>query len=334
MKSYSQKPLIDLMKVGAFPSENGVPKHIETVISNVFIFDTMVYKFYKNDNDFFNKDFRDISEKETRFSFTEKDYKWNATLSPSIYVKLTNIVVQNGTVVEIESRDDAEEIMMIMNKIDTNDVLFEKLVNKEITKEDCFEIGRQLGEIMKKVQTRLPESGSFYDLFESRIDDLKNWITSMAEYISEDESSAYCDYLNDFRIKNREWFEKELTDGIVTDGDFHSHNAVYSDKTLYFMDTYPPKEEWGVGHKLIPLYRIGVDIWALSGNKDYFEALLQGYEASNNIKIDRRIDALYVVYVAGIAVPYLYMLQQTDADKKEPAKRFHKFLRDFFASIT
>lgn len=333
MTSYSQKPLIDLMKSGGFPGESGKPKHIQTVISNVFVFDDKVYKFCKNDNDFFNNGFRDISDNKERFSFTEKDYKWNDTLSPSIYIRLANVAVQDGIIAEVD-RNDAEEIMQIMNKVDTNNVLYEKLISGEITKDDCFEIGKQLGESMKKVQTRLPDKGSFYEMFESRIDDLREWINSTPEYISKDEANAYCDYLNDFRLANREWFDGELTDEVVADGDFHSHNAVYSNKILYLMDTYPPKEEWGVGHKLIPLYRIGVDVWALSGNKEYFETLIAGYEAGNNIKVNRKLDDVYVIYVAGIAVPYLYMLQQTDAEKKEPAKRFHKFLSDYYKTVT
>jgi hypothetical protein len=333
MKTYSQESLIELFKTGAFPGETGLPKHIQTVISNVFIFENHVYKFYKDDNDFFNKNFRDISSRIERFSFTEKDYRWNDALSPSIYIRLANVVVRDGAIVEVEASKDAEEILMIMNKIDTNNVLFEKLVTGEITKDDCFEIGKQLGVSMKKVQLPLSSPPSFYRLFEERVKDLKEWISSTPENISEEEVKTYCDFLNNFRIHNREWFETELTAEVTADGDFHSHNAVYSDSSFLLMDTYPPKEEWGLGHRLIPLYRMGVDIWGLTGNKDYFEALIEGYELGREIRVDRRLDDLFVIYVAGIAAPYLYMLQKTDPTKKEPAERFHKFLRSYFESI-
>ena len=332
MENYSQKPLIELFKSGAFPGEVGTPKHVETVISNVFIFDKNVYKFYKNDSEFFNKSFRNLADNEERFSFTEKDYKWNDTLSPSIYIKLTYIAVKEGTIVEVDSRDNAEEILMVMNKVDTENVLFEKLISGEITREDCFEIGKQLGESLKKVQLTLENPPSFYDLFEARTQDLKEWISSVPDHIKEEEINTYISFLDNFRIANQERFKNELTSEVVADGDFHSHNAVYSDKQFLLMDTYPPKEEWGLGHKLIPLYRMGVDVWGLTGKKEYFEAMIEGYELGNDTKVDRSLDELYIVYAAGIAAPYLYMLQQNDPSKKEPAERFHIFLMKYFQS--
>lgn len=334
MENYSQKTLVDLFKAGSFPGENSVPKHVETVISNVFIFEKNVYKFYKNDSEFFNKSFRNLADEEERFSFTEKDYKWNDTLSPSIYIRLANIVVRNGVIVEVDSRDEAEEILMIMNKIDTENVLFEKLISGEITREDCFEIGKQLGESLKKVQLPLQNPPSFYDLFEARTQDLKEWIGSVPDHIQEEEINTYISFLDNFRINNRERFENELTSEVVADGDFHSHNAVYSDKQFLLMDTYPPKEEWGLGHKLIPLYRMGVDVWGLTGKKEYFEAMIEGYEVGSESKVDRTLEQLYVVYSAGIAAPYLYMLQQNDSTKNEPAERFHNFLRTYFQTLT
>lgn len=330
---YSQKPLIELMKAGKFPGETGVPKHIETVISNVFLFDKKVYKFYKNDNDFFNKGFRDISAKADRFAFTEKDYHWNHTLSPSIYTGLINVAVKDGAITEVATTAEADELVIVMNKIDANDMLHEKLVAGKISAEDCFKIGQQLAESMKRVQVTLPQTYNFYDLFESRIKDLRDWIRSVTDYISLEESNSYCDFLEEFRNKNKDWFENELSAEVTTDGDFHSHNAIYSKGTFYLMDTYPPKEAWGISHQLIAPYRIGTDIWALSGKQEFFESFIKGYEASSGITVDRRLDNLYIMYASGIAVSYLYMLQTTDPDKKESAENFHKFVKDYFAKI-
>lgn len=333
MKNYSQKPLIELFKAGAFPRENSIPKHVETVISNVFIFDKNVYKFYKNDSEFFNKSFRNLAGNEERFSFTEKDYKWNSVLSPSIYARLAYIAVKEEGIVEVSSKE-AEEVVMVMNKVDTHNVLFERLVNGNITEEDCFEIGKQLGESMKKVQVTLSHPPSFYNLFEERTKDLKVWISSVPDHIKEEEINTYISFLDNFRIQNKERFEGELTAEVVADGDFHSHNAVYSDKTFYLMDTYPPKEEWGLGHKFIPLYRMGVDIWGLTGKKEYFEALVRGYEVGNGVKVNRNLDNLYIVYAAGIAVSYHYMLQKSDSTKEEVSERLHNFLRKYFQTVS
>lgn len=331
--NYSQKPLIELFKAGKFPGETSIPKHIETVISNVFLFDKKVYKFYKNDNDFFNKGFRDISEKANRFAFTEKDFRWNNALSSSIYIRLANIAVKDDAIIETSSAAKADELVIVMNKVDTHDMLYEKLVMGKISEEDCFAIGKQLAESLKKVQTKPPQVYNFYDLFESRINDLRDWIRSASDKISIEESDSYCDYLEQFKNENKEWFETELSTEVTTDGDFHGHNAIYSNGVFYLMDTYPPKEAWGIGHKLFPLYRIGTDIWALSGKQEFFETFIKGYEDGSGIKIDRRLDNLYIIYASAIMVSYLYMLQRTDPNKKESAEQFHKFIRDYFASI-
>ena len=329
--NYSQTKLIELMKEGKWPGENITPKHIQTVISNVFVFENKVYKFYKNDNDFFNKSFRNLSGKDERFLFTENDFRWNGTLSPSIYLDIKNITVRNGQIVEV-SREEAEEIIMIMNRVDTSDVLYEKLIGNKISEEDCFEIGKQFGESMRKIQVKLPREYNFYDVFESLIQDQKDWISSVPENISLEESEAYCEYLDNYRQANREWFE-ELSAEVTVDGDFHSHNAIYSNNHFYLMDTYPPKEEWGIGHKLIPLYRLGTDILGLSGKQEFFEALVKGYEEGNGIKVNRKFDEFYIIYAASIAMPYLYMLSRIDPEKKKIAEQFHTFTRDYFAKL-
>ena len=331
--NYSQKELIRLMKEGAMPEETGAPKHIETVISNVFIFDTKVYKFYKNDSKFFNSSFRDISGKAERFSFTRRDFEWNNSLSPSIYTGIIGVCVEGGAIRVYAPDKSAEELVIVMNRVNTNDVLFEKIMQGSLTEEDSFSIGKQLAQSLKKVQRELPGMRTYYQVFESRIKDLRDWIKSVVVHISEEESEKYLTFLNLFREKNRERFENELSGGVTTDGDFHSHNAIFSDGSLYLMDTFPPKEEWLIGHQLIPIYRIGTDIWALSGKKELFDSFIRGYEEESGIVFDRTLDPVHVIYASSIALPYLYMLQENDATKKEAAKRYHAFIRKYFDEI-
>ncbi len=315
------------------PGENSTPKHIETVISNVFIFDKNVYKLYKNDNEFFNKGFRDLSPKKDRMDFTRRDFKWNHTLSPTIYTEIIGINVNGDEIKVVEPTDEAQELVILMNRVDTSDLLFEKLMRGEITEDESFTMGEQLALTLKEAHVKPEGSHDFYQKFEPRVSDLRDWIKSVSEHISEEESKEYCDFLEAFRKDNKEWFEKELTEELVHGGDMHSHNAIFSNGKLYLMDTFPPKEEWLVDHKLIPLYRIGADIWALSGNRDMFEAFVRGYEKGAGHKVNRKLDELYILYASAIMVSYLYMLQRTDKDKKEAAERFHKFIREYYSSV-
>jgi aminoglycoside phosphotransferase family enzyme len=330
---YSQKPLLDLLKAGKYPGETGTPKHIETVMSNVFIFDKNVYKLYKNDNDFINENFRDLSGKEGRFSFTSRDFAWNHALSPSIYTHLSNVAVEEGVIRELPSPDNAEEILICMNRADTDDLLFNKLVAGSISLEDSFQIGKQLGESLQKVQKQPQKPYGFAEIFGPRIDDVRVFAQSHTEHISGEESGEYCDFLENFLREHRELAEGQWSHEMVGDGDFHSQNALYSNGRLYLMDTFAPKEEWGVGHRLIAVYRIGVDIWALGDEKELFESFLKGYGAGSDIRVDRRLDDLLVIYASVIMVCYLYMLQRTDVSKNEVATRYHAFLKEYFQNI-
>ncbi len=330
---YSQKPLIKLFKEGKISGKNKPPKHIETVISNVFVFDKIVYKFYKNNNDFFNKGFRDISVKLTRFDFTRRDFDWNHTLSPSIYLKLNGVRVIDSQVRFSEPTNEADELIIVMNRVDTGDILFDKLMRNEITKDECFAMGKQLAKTLNRVRKEKITGHNYHKIFENRIKDLRAWIGSVSEHISEEESSEYADFLDAFRNKHQELFENQLSNELAYGGDSHSHNAVFTNGSLYLMDTFPPKEEWLIEHHLMPLYRIGTDIWVLSDNKELFDAFLAGYEEGSGIKINHGLDVFFVIYASAIMVSYLYMLQRTDMEKKKAAQRFHRFIKKYYKSV-
>ena len=330
---YSQKSLIELMKVGAVTGETRAPKHIETVISNVFIFDKNVYKFYKNDNEFFNQGFRDISDRLKRFDFSHQDFAWNRALSPSIYLKLVGVKVSGGKILLDVSESEAEELVMVMRRINKEDILFEKLMAGKISEKESYLIGQQLAESLKLVEESLPEKYNYYEIFESRIVDLRNWIKSVEEYITGSESGHYCDLLDQLRQKNKTLFEGWLSGEITHVGDVHSHNAAFEGSELHLMDTFPPKEVWRTEYRLISLYRLGVDIWVLGGNEKLFRALVRGYEDGSGVKIDNQLESIFILYSAGIMVSYLYMLQRTDKEKALAAQKFHQFIRDYYKQL-
>ncbi len=322
--AYSQKPLLEILKAGTAFSENSVPEHIETVISNVFLFNETVYKVYKNDSAFFNKNFRDLSSREDRFSFSKNDFAWNHALSPSIYQEILPVAVSDTTINET-NETEAEEMLIVARKINSHDILFEKIISNSLSKENCYEIGRQFAESCLKIQTTEHEDISFATVMAGRIEDVKEWVSSVEKHISHQESASYCDSLKKILADEKSWFENQ---NVMVDGDFHSHNAVFENGQLHLMDTYPPKEDWMQGHMLIAMYRIGVDIWALTGNKELFESFIEGFESSAERKIDRSKEQFFVLYVSLIAVSYLYMLSESSSEKLESAKKFHNFIKN------
>ncbi|HVX90728.1 MAG TPA: hypothetical protein VHC20_03780 [Candidatus Paceibacterota bacterium] len=330
--AYTQEGLVALMKQGKAPGETHAPKHIETFISNVFLFDDRVYKFYKNDNQTFNESFQDFSSKDARFRFTEKDFAWNHASTPSVYTELIGVRAQEDGVVFVP-REEAEELVITMNRVDTHDILFEKLLRGAITRDDAFAIGKGLGESLQKVRTPLPGGLNYDEIFQDRIDDARAWMRVMEHRIPSAEIDTYCAYMTDFREQHRALFTGELTAALAYGGDIHSHNALYTGGTLYLMDTYSPKEAWLIEYHGTPVYRLAADMWVLSGEREFFDACIAGYEESSGLTVNRALDDLYVVYALTIAAPYHYMLEQNDATKKDAADRIHTFLREHFSAL-
>lgn len=322
---YSQAKLIELFKAGEFPGELGVPKHIETFISNVFLFDSHVYKFYKNDNQYFNENFRNIASKERRFDFSTRDFHWNNAVSPNIYTELIGVSCNDSaiTIVDIEN---ADELVIKMNRIDMSDVLFEKLIHNKITKEDAFTIGKGLGESLAKVRKPLPQKFNYFNVFTERIADAKAWMESIPE-LSKEEIEVYTSYLINFKEAHKDLFENVLSNEMAYGGDIHSHNALYSNGTFFLMDTFSPKDDWLIEYHGVPAYRIAVDMWSLTGNKELFESCIQGYEQTSGLTINRELDAFYTLYAMTITAPYHYMLQQTDDTKTKATARVHAFIK-------
>jgi aminoglycoside phosphotransferase family enzyme len=324
---YSQKKLIEHIKAGHFSEEATSPQqHIETVISNVFLFEDTVYKVYKNDNDFFNTNFKDISEKKARFDFTVEDFAWNNTLSPTIYLEIIGVRVKDTLVVTCPL-EEAEEIVMVMNRVKTTDFLHEKLLQGSVTEEIAFHIGEQFGSSVARVQKPVTNR-NYYDDSINRLQDLREWFTFAKDDVSQEEITRYCDFLTNFLEQHKDTFEK-LSSQMTKDGDIHSHNAVLSGSEFHLLDTFPPKEEWGNGHPAIAFYRLGTDIRVFGGSPLLFEAFVKGYEKSRGA-FSRELEPFYTIYASGIMLSYQYHLAKSDPREMEGAKLYHQFMQKYF----
>jgi len=330
--SYSQQPLLDLLAQGQVPGETGTPTCVETVISRVYIFEKNVYKLYKNDCEFFNTNFHDLTEQEERHRFTKADFSWNNASSPAIYRELRGVRAIHGT---IEFTDESpEELVIVMNRIHMADVLFEHLMRGEITAKTAYAIGQGLSKSLEGVRRQEPVKENYYEVFGRRIADSRAWGASVAEFIPQEEIDSYLSFLEQVREERRETLEVEHTDGEMYGGDIHCHNAILTNGSFMLMDTYSPKEEWLVEHWTVPAYRIAADLWSLTGDEELFRACMKGYEAGMGMERDQTLDAFYILYALGIAMPYHYMLSRTDESKREPAERMRAFMRSYLGRVS
>ncbi|GMU74258.1 MAG: hypothetical protein AMXMBFR44_4550 [Candidatus Campbellbacteria bacterium] len=314
--------ILSAFKEGKVDGENSTPEHIVTGISNIFVFETKAYKLYKSDSQFFNENFNDLSKKENRFSFTRKDFEWNNRLSPEIYTQLKGVVVSDGRVKFVDPTDSVEELVIVMNKIDMSDQVIRKLVDNQLSLNDCYEIGKQFGERSLKLPPASVNITAYKD-FLTRHHDEAAWIKSVKE-VPEDEADKYLTFVKDCIEKYREILESSNQIGLCLD--VHADNAIYTNGTFLPIDTYAPKEAWLYGFKNINIYRIATDFYVFLG-EEAFNEVIRGYEDATGQKLPRDWDTFMVVYCEIIMWPYQYMLAEKQPWRKDIAEKHHTFLR-------
>lgn len=325
----TQASLIALLQAGKLPGESGVPERVETVISNVFLFKERACKLYKNDNEFFNKTFNDLSDRAVRLAFTQADFRWNQQLASEVYLRLQGVRVRDGVLELAESGEEADELLQVTKRLPSGTILFDQLGTKALSEADFREMGKQFGE--RELSFVLDEERPNETALENvlgRYADIDEWMKSVEQHMPASERETYMRELKDLigRV-----YGTPVVQDISVCFDSHSLNAFYVDETLYPFDTYSPKAVWRFGPPLLNVYRIAVDIFALAGEKK-FRAFIDGYrESTQTGSISNDTERFMVIYASLIMVPYLYMIGESDTTKAEAAARYHAFLKDYSA---
>jgi aminoglycoside phosphotransferase family enzyme len=324
---YSQKPLLSFFLDGKVPNESGMPIHIETVISNVFLFPERVYKIYKDDNTFFNQHFRDISDRATRFAFTKSDFEWNQQLSPELYLVLRAVKAGNNGVEYGDSPEQTEELVCITKRMPESTSFFSVLHRHELDTDDFASIGKQFG--LRETQAVFQDAPieTFADNVMTRVHDAENWVSDgvLDEWVSSRELQQWLAYLRTTAAA----LVEDKTQTLDFCFDLHSLNAFYVEGTLIPFDTSPPKESWRFGPTAINAYRLATDIRVYAGEAAY-QSFLSGYTSTSTrppLKPDE--ERLWVVYASLIMIQYLFFLGKTDPDKLSASHAYLAFLRAF-----
>jgi len=326
---YSQDPLLELLRQGKVPGEQGIPKHIETVISNVFLFGERVYKVYKENNEFVNNNFVDISQTPERMAFSREDFEWNAQLAKEVYLSLQPVKVEEASLVFLDTPEGAEEFLLVTKRLPSEASVFEHLRKNDLTNTDYYEMGKQFS-VREQHFIEHEDAGeiSLLENMKGRSIDVDEWMKSVEEYLPTSERVTYMAQLES-SISEIYGNDTRKTSTCI---DFHSLNAFYVEQILYPFDCFSIKYEWRFGPALLNIYRFATDVFGLVGEKE-FRAIIQGYhDARGTTSVSEEIERHLVSYAAFIMVPYLYMLGKNDPDKHEAAIRYHNFLRQYTAA--
>lgn len=318
-----QSELFRLITEGNVDGFSAPPKVIETVISRVFIFEAekTVLKFYKRDNEWWNRDMRDLSAGKTRRQFIERDFGFNHALSPSIYQALKTPVIEEGKIFLRDFHGDEDELVIVMQMVDTSKNLTHAVSGRGLTREEYA----TLGQSFVQAQRSLPNdflSGletDWYLQMRARLEDLSLWILSVPEFPAEVAQAGLAKLLAALETY-QEAFRLMHGTQLSVLMDCNPENLLLIDGTLSFLDAYPPKREWLNGTFETGVFWVGSSIYALDGERAY-EAYLEGARQEAGDKIDIRYESFYLLYGSLITAPYFFMLKNKNPDYAPQAER-------------
>ena len=324
----TQAGIVRAFSEGKLEDFESRPVHIETPTSHVFVCGDAAYKLYKDDSGFFNDNYANLSDRTTRLEFIRSDFAWNRAVTPAIYRELKGVSVADGSLIFSDDLEQAEHVVICMRSVDTTKGLLPLLSGGALTEQDFLSIGRQLSDRLSTLPK--PASGSkLRENFRSRMKDMRVWMTSLSDILPREEALGYVDYLEQFVEGNEIMLSEEYLSSCA---DIHCENALYADGTLQLIDTFPPKEEWRIGHQDFDVYRLAGDVYVMAGEEG-FRAVLRGYEEQSGRTLDPALKNFFVVYVVSIMVPYLYFISKESELHRKAAVRYRSFLREYFAAI-
>lgn len=313
---------------GKLEGFSGVPQKVTTVISNVYIFDDKVLKIYKRDNEWWNTVMQDLSKGQPRIDFITRDFAFNQTLNPSVYIDL-KVLAKVGDVVALRDITEGDdEFVVVMRKIDATQTLTKVLFEQKLTVEDCEKIGvdftsKKLSLSKDFLPTEL--TGTWYEQLIGRFKDLDGWVSSVPGFPREIGDKGLAQ-LKTILETQKEKFNGMSAKDLAVCIDCNSENLLYSNGKLSFMDVYPPKNEWRSAAFDHDIFRVGADIYGFIG-RDGFEAYLKGVHSVVEDKLDKSLQDFYLLYGAMITGPYLYMLAQKNINYLSQAQKYSEFIK-------
>jgi len=301
-----------------------IPEHLETQISHLFLFPKTVYKICKRDNVFFNEHFRNLADRKSRLDFYKSDFFENNYFSPDVYLNLYGIGLKDGKVTIGSDIDDAEDFIMKMRRIDWKYSLSNLLHERTLSQKDFQLMGYQQTKDVARYPHQPKTNETFYNIFQRRLDDLRDWMYSAPEYISKDKINEIVHALRSYIEKEKDIFMNFDKSQYVVTIDNHSDNIFFEKGKMIFLDVYPPKEDWIIVPPWINIYRPTTDILILMGEK-YARSFIQGYKDYYGY-LDEGHELFYFLYSAAIQGVSLHNLSKDSDVKKKDSELYKAFI--------
>ncbi len=314
------KNLIEQFEKGNFIGLGKPERVVETLISKLFFYKDTVYKVYK----YQKNSFADLTKLEDRKSFFKDDFVWNNTMDPKTYIDLLYVKF-DGDTYEICDADSAEDMCIVMKRIDGSNSVFSMIQNNTLTSEDIEKITQykfssveKLTEIKKPAMEHL-FSTPYLVLETQNLESDKLWMYEAQDFIPKERIDFIIQKLESF-INSHPYFSNFDIARYITSLDNHTQNILIKDGEISIIDSMPPKDSWRVQSDLYVASRFATDIEVLLGS-EYSDIVYEVLRDMRGIEIDQKVKTYFQIVAACIRAPYFFLLNE-----KETAQRFLDFI--------
>lgn len=316
--------IIDLITQGKIEGFDQLPERTDTTISHIFIFKNAqkVLKIYRRDNEYWNSNFSDLSNGKGRIDFIKEDYNANLKVNPLVYTDLKTAYVHNGIVRFQDVGDKNDELVIIMNQIETSRSFIDSLCYEDISENEFVSIGEQFAVIKNNVGVgEIKPNENWYQILSKRLHDLQIWMENLN--FPKQDIEICIQKLQAYTTKNQ---DRLSHNEIIYSIDGHGENALYHDKKIQFIDILWPSSRWRWTPKEYDIFRLGADIFALT-NENKFNLFINGAKKiyTNFNEIDKEF---YLLYSAALDSCVLETLVASRPEKENQQEKYYAWFLD------
>lgn len=270
--------LIEAFLTGKVSNLGKPESHVETVMSDVFIYSDTVIKLYKERTGIFI----DLKQISSRRNFYIDDFTWNQQISPTIHKNLYGIKKKADDTYLLSNPEEAENWVIEMKRIEATDTLFKRLHENVATTQDVTALTKKQTESLAKLTAiyknhhlELLNQGLIY-LWQIRLDnDLRQFGKSFGKEIAPTITDTRIDKLLSF-FNNHPFLQNLNSNDVSIMIDNHAGNVVFYNNQPEFIDIFLPKREWRVLDHHNNIARIATCVRVL-GSDDLANAMYQTY---------------------------------------------------------
>jgi hypothetical protein len=281
---------------------------VETVLSKVFIYKTIVRKIYKHESNFIG----DFGDFDFRKSFYADDFAWNQAMSPLIYRSLKALKENDGAWVYCDAVS-AEDYLIEMNRIDASRdlvrVASEGKLTNEMVLHSWSELYRRTRALTEQQRILLPEfKSTWLDLWRRRLEEIAPWCEMSGDPVLRSEVDGI---ISEVRVTLDNPYIKDFDSKLLqVQIDNQACNMIFDGDKVLFIDIFLMKQYWRVGDPFLTVSRLAVDVAVLDGTGK--EKMLRSEAEKQLWALPDRIYWSYMIYSALIMAPYFYMLKKPE----------------------